>query len=153
MHTCVEDTQRKQFWKLEADAVTNKKPILTEEEMRCEKFFAETTARDSEGRYIARLPFSTEEPDLKVVNTKRIAEKRLKLLVAKLEKADEMKAKYTEDLEEYLHLGHMEKIPELEVNNSKGAYLSHFTVIRNDKDTTQVRIVLDASCKSDNGVH
>lgn len=78
--------------------------------MRCEKFFAETTARDSEGRYIVRLPFSTEEPDLKVVNTKRIAEKRLKLLVSKLGKADEMKAKYTEDLEEYLQLGHMEMI-------------------------------------------
>lgn len=63
MHSCVEDTQLKQFWKLEADPVTNKKPILTEEEIRCEKFFAETTARDSEGRYIVRLPFSTEEPE------------------------------------------------------------------------------------------
>lgn len=63
-----------------------------------------------------------------------------------------MKAKYTEDLEEYLQLGQMEKIPELEVNNSKGAYLSHFAVIRNDKDTTQVRIKFDASCKSDIGV-
>lgn len=55
MHTCVEDMQLNRFWELEADPITNKKTILTDKEVRCEKFFAETTARDKDGRYIVSV--------------------------------------------------------------------------------------------------
>lgn len=152
MHqVCVEeDNQLKKFWELEADTKTNIKPTLTEEETRCEKFFAETTRRDEDGRYIVKLPFKSE--DLKVEKSKKIAEKRLAYLEAKLNKETDLKTKYVEVLEEYLHLDHMERIPEHEVNNIKGTYLPHFAVVRNDKDTTKVRIVFDASCKGENGV-
>lgn len=152
MHSCVEDIQLKRFWELEADPITSKKTLLTDEEARCERLFSETTARDQEGRYIVRLPFKTRNPDLKFENSKRIAERRLNLLVTKLGKSNDMKAKYTEVIEEYVQLGHMEVIPEDEVKKSNGVYLSHFAVIRNDKDTSKVRIVFDASCKGENGV-
>ncbi|KOB71156.1 Uncharacterized protein OBRU01_14292, partial [Operophtera brumata] len=145
---CVEeDNQLKKFWKLEADTKTNTKPILTEEETRCEKLFAGTTRRDED---IVKLPFKSKY--LKAEKSKKIAEKRLAYLEAKRNKATDLKTKYVEIMEEYLHLDHMKRVPEEEVNNTKGKYLPHVAVVRNDKDTTAVRIVFNASCKGENGV-
>lgn len=153
MHSCVEDNDMlKRFWELEADPKPNKRDILTEEEMRCEKFFSQTTSRERDGRYVVRLPFKREEPDLKIKNSKKIAEKRLNVLLNKLEKNSDMKTKYSQVVQEYIALEHLEEVPEIQVNNSKGIYLPHFAVVRLDKDTTQVRIVFDASCKGENGI-
>ncbi|XP_013185504.2 uncharacterized protein LOC106131061 [Amyelois transitella] len=46
----------------------------------------------------------------------------------------------------------MEIIPPEEHKSSKGFYLPHFAVVRNDRSTTKVRIVFDASCPGSNGV-
>lgn len=152
MHSYVEENELlKKFWEIEADTV-NEKQILTEEEKQCESFFAETTSRGKDGRYTVRLPFKTPNPEFKVKNSKKIAEKRVISLVSRLSKNKEMQTKYQKVLDEYLQLGHMEKVPEKERNDLKGIYLPHFAVVREDKDTTQVRIVFDASCKGENGV-
>ena len=152
MHSHVEERElMKKFWELE-DNVMNDHSILSEEDKQCERFFSETTRRDSDGRYIVRLPFKTQDATPTVVSSKKIAEKRLSSLVTRLSKNTDMEVKYHKVLEEYLLLEHMEKVPEKERNNSKGIYLPHFAIIREDKDTTQVRIVFDASCKGENGV-
>ncbi|KOB52061.1 Uncharacterized protein OBRU01_25895 [Operophtera brumata] len=68
MHSCLEDMQLKRLGELEADPITSRKIQLTDKEARSEKFIAEITARDQEGRYIARLPYrDTEKPDPKIV--------------------------------------------------------------------------------------
>lgn len=64
----------------------------------------------------------------------------------KLEKQPDLKTKYAQVIEEYLHLDHLEKVPQHEINN-EGIYLPHFAILRLDKDTSQVRVVFDASCK------
>ncbi|XP_060808122.1 uncharacterized protein LOC132903560 [Amyelois transitella] len=46
----------------------------------------------------------------------------------------------------------MEIIPPEKHKSSKGFYLPHFAVVRNDRSTTKVRIVFDASCPGSNGV-
>ncbi|KAJ0169553.1 hypothetical protein K1T71_014738 [Dendrolimus kikuchii] len=153
MHSCVEDNDMlKKFWEMEAEPQLNKCDILTDEEKRCEEFFSQTTTRDMNGRYVVRLPFKNEEPDLKIKNSKKIAGNRLNFVINKLEKNSDMRAKYSQVMEEYLSLGHLEKVPEEEVNNSKAVYLPHFAVVRFDKDTTQVRVVFDASCKGEDGI-
>lgn len=50
-----------------------KKQLLTEEEQYCEEHFQQTTNRDAEGRYIVRLPFKNENPQVK--SSRKIAEK------------------------------------------------------------------------------
>lgn len=64
----------------------------------------------------------------------------------------DQKRKYTEVINEYLELGHMEPIPPEEVNRENVVYLPHHAVLREDKTTTMVRVVFDASCLSKNEV-
>lgn len=43
-------------------------------------------------------------------------------------------------------------VTELDLNKEKAVYLPHHAVVREDKSTTKVRVVFDASCKNENGV-
>lgn len=55
-------------------------------------------------------------------------------------------------MNEYLQLGHMEQVPEHEKCRCDAVYLPHQAVTREDKDTTKLRDVFDASAKSKNGI-
>ncbi|XP_045458533.1 uncharacterized protein LOC123668885 [Melitaea cinxia] len=65
---------------------------------------------------------------------------------------DEFCNKYEAVMEEYLHHGHMEPVPISEENVSNAVYLPHHAVVRDDKDTTKLRVVFDASAKGKNEV-
>ncbi|XP_045541437.1 uncharacterized protein LOC123722922 [Papilio machaon] len=60
-----------------------------------------------------------------------------------------MKKEYVKVIDEYLDLGHMEKVDDKETTDA--VYLPHHAVVRNDKLTTKVRVVFDASCPGTNG--
>ncbi|XP_059053907.1 uncharacterized protein LOC131848156 [Achroia grisella] len=152
LHLCThENDYLKKFWEIESDPYTLKR-ILTEEEILCEQLYKETTKRDSEGRYIVKLPFKSENLQYINGNSRDIATKRLKRLMVKLNRDETLKEKYTEIIKEYLHLEHMERIPETEKENRLSFYLPHHAVINNAKDTTKVRVVFDASAKNEYGV-
>lgn len=140
----------KKFWELESEPSSEK--YLTEEEQNCEDIFAATTKRDESGRYIVKLPFRSEDPACKYNNSKDIALRRLKLLERKLERDTKLKRQYSEVIQEYLDLGHMEEVCEDKKDMIGTVYLPHHAVIREHKDTTKVRVVFDASCKGSNGV-
>ncbi|XP_072932542.1 uncharacterized protein [Epargyreus clarus] len=151
MHCCTESNDMlKRFWELESDQRQPKETMFTDNEKRCEQYFKETTQRDEDGRYIVRLPFRNGTPE--VTASREIAEKRLKLLENRLNKNKTMKATYQEVIEEYLHLDHMEVVPKDEIDNDKSIYLPHHAVVKNDRQTTKVRIVYDASCKGKNNL-
>ncbi|XP_052751427.1 uncharacterized protein LOC128200814 [Galleria mellonella] len=63
-----------------------------------------------------------------------------------------LKIKYAEVISEYLELGHMEKVPITEQDDPEAVYLPHHAVVREDRTTTKVRVVFDASCPGTNGV-
>ncbi|XP_073959790.1 uncharacterized protein [Choristoneura fumiferana] len=48
-------------------------------------------------------------------------------------------------------LGHMVPVPEQELNKDS-VYLPHHAIVKEDRTTTKVRVVFDASCKNENGV-
>ncbi|XP_047019136.1 uncharacterized protein LOC124629667 [Helicoverpa zea] len=148
MHSRVEgDDMLRKFWELEEPSGT--KEMLTEEETKCEELFKTTTTRDKDGRYVVRLPLRDTNLVDRGVESKGVAEKRLKGLEARLAKNDKLKVEYAKVIQEYLSLNHMVEVSDRD--NIKGVYLPHHAVIREDKETTKVRVVFDASCKYSNG--
>ncbi|XP_050554117.1 uncharacterized protein LOC126911348 [Spodoptera frugiperda] len=153
MHTQIEENDMlKRLWELDSETTLTKR-LFTPEEQACEEFYAQSTERDENGRYVVKLPFRSEDPLCKYGQSKNIAVKRLLGLERKLGRDHELKQQYTDVINEYLLLGHMEKITdEAERNKSDAVYLPHHAVVRQDKLTTKVRVVYDASCKGTNGV-
>lgn len=139
----------RKFWELESESY---KKHLTPEESRCEEIYSQTTARNNSGRYIVKLPFRDEDPSCKYGNSREIAAKRFHGLERKLLKNPELKVEYIRVLQEYLDLGHMELVPEAERFKQDAVYLPHHAVVREDKASTKVRVVFDASCPGVNGV-
>ncbi|XP_047540324.1 uncharacterized protein LOC125073508 [Vanessa atalanta] len=153
MHTqCNDNDLLRKFWELESDDLSVKKKMLTGDEQKCEEIFRNTVTRDDHGRYIVKLPFRNANPICKKGNFKDIATKRLYQLEKRLLKNKELKEQYTKVIKEYLHLNHMEIVPEEQRNKSDVVYLPHHTVVRKDKLTSKVRVVFDASCSGTNGV-
>lgn len=151
LHTQVtEDDMLKRFWEIEAESSAATK-LLTVEEQKCEELFASTTVRDSEGRYIVKLPFRDNTPTCKG-NSREIAIKRLHSLERKFSKDKTLKTRYTEVIKEYENLGHMVPVTENDKPHREAIYLPHHAVIREDRSTTKVRVVFDASCRNENGV-
>ncbi|XP_066595949.1 uncharacterized protein [Prorops nasuta] len=113
----------------------------------CEIHYKLNTTRDSDGRYIVRLPFKDNRPDLG--NTKAVAMRRFYGLIRKFKNDPEMAKIYWSVMQEYIDKGHMALVnSEVE----EGYYLPHHAVIINDSITTKVRVVFDASAKGDKGV-
>ncbi|XP_022816832.1 uncharacterized protein LOC111349813 [Spodoptera litura] len=153
MHTQLGDDEiLKKFWELEKEPNHIKKHLLTEEESRCEEIFKATTTREKDGRYVVNLPFKSEDPSCQYGDTKKAAIKRFYTLESKFAKETQLKEKYADVMKEYLQLGHMRELTKSEEQNEHAVYLPHHAVVRNDKDTTKVRVVFDASCKGNNGL-
>ncbi|KAL0850306.1 hypothetical protein ABMA28_012142 [Loxostege sticticalis] len=153
MHAQVEANDLlKRIWELEPEPVSLKKR-LTKEEQACEEYYAATTQRDESGRYVVHLPFRHDDPPCKYGDSKNIAIKRLHGLEQKFRKQSETRERYSGVINEYLSLGHMEKITdEDERSRPDAVYLPHHAVIKEGRATTKVRVVFDASCKGTNGV-
>ncbi|XP_060804340.1 uncharacterized protein LOC132902581 [Amyelois transitella] len=142
------DNMLKSFWELESEPVNFKK-IMTEEENKCEEIFEATTKRDETGRFIVKLPFRNTDPSCQYGDSRSIALKRFLVLEKKLQHYPYLKEEYEKIFKEYLELDHMRLVSENDIERK--VYLPHHAVVREDKDTTKVRIVFDASCKDSKG--
>ncbi|XP_063630296.1 uncharacterized protein LOC134801610 [Cydia splendana] len=140
----------RKFWELETELYTTKKAWSKEEES-CEEIYKNTTVRDETGRYEVHLPLKqTKEETIKLCGeTKQQAITRFQQIERKFQRNGKLKEEYTKVINEYLNLGHMKKVEK--EDEREAIYLAHHPVIREDKDTTKVRIVYDASSKGSNG--
>ncbi|XP_022832838.1 uncharacterized protein LOC111360825 [Spodoptera litura] len=145
-----EDHLLKKFWELEEQTSTKK--IFSPEEQKCEELYTKTTKRDDTGRYIVHLPFRDDDPACKAAGSRDIAEIRFKSLEKRLDKNIDLKQKYTEVINEYLHLGHLRAVKKEDDKRYEAVYLPHHAIIREDKTTTKVRVVFNASEKNKKGV-
>ncbi|XP_028159005.1 uncharacterized protein LOC114351861 [Ostrinia furnacalis] len=154
LHTQVveEEFDLKRFWEIESDQCLLNKPHHTPEEQKCEEFFKQTTTRDPSGRYIVKLPFKEENPNCKSGNSREIAVSRFLMQERRLAKSPNLKDLYSDVIAEYLELGHMEKVPNDEIDKSESVYLPHHAVVKLNRTTTKLRVVFDASCRDKNGV-
>ncbi|XP_055591187.1 uncharacterized protein LOC129743233 [Uranotaenia lowii] len=133
------------FWAIEEDDSAS---CLSVEEAACENHFRQTVQRNSEGRYIVRLPL--KEADSKVGDNRCIALRRYHMVEARLQRNKDLRSQYKDFMSEYLTLGHMQRIDDAERSHPQ-YYLPHHAVIRADSSTTKVRVVFDASCKPATG--
>lgn len=134
------------FWRLE-EIHDN---IYSAEEKAAKIHFEKTIKRAPDNRFIVSLPFRDE---LKLGKSYDISLRRFLSLERRLSVDDKLKTEYTNFLDEYLSLGHMEIVPPEERDvYLRYNYLPHHAVIKESSTTTKLRVVFDASSKSDTGV-
>lgn len=135
------------FWTIEQ--CEPKAKLLTNEEKFCEDLYVKTTQRDSNGRYIVNLPFKSNINELS--NNLLNAIQRFKYLESRFKQNKEFYDKYKQFIDEYEKLGHMSEVKDVNLSLNS-YYLPHHGVIKNDSTTTKLRVVFDASCKSQSGL-
>ncbi|XP_063540068.1 uncharacterized protein LOC134749095 [Cydia strobilella] len=140
------------FWETER-LESEENDTLTPQELRAENIYQDTVARDTNGRYIVSLPFKCDKPTLPE-NSREIALRRFMSTERRLEANTKLRESYNEVMREYIMLQHMELVERDEPMREpdRRVYLSHHPVIREDRDTTKLRVVYDASCRGANGV-
>jgi len=96
----------KQFWEIE-EAL---KPVvqLSPEEQYCEQFFASTHQRDDTGRYIVRLPFCEQKPELG--DSYSTAHSCLMHLERRFQRNPVLLQQYQDFMNDYESLGHMRRL-------------------------------------------
>lgn len=137
--------QLERFWKQEAIPEIK---YQTKEEQLCEKLFADTTTRDSTGRFIVRLP---TRPEVVLGESKEQAKRRLEGLERKFIRQPTLKQAYCEFMDTYEQLGHMSLIEDTPPETGEAYFIPHHAVLRPDSSSTKLRVVFDASAATTNG--
>ncbi|GFS58161.1 integrase catalytic domain-containing protein [Trichonephila clavipes] len=83
--------------------------------------------------------------------SKNLAVKRLNSTLIRLNKNPDIKKLYSDFLDEYGNLGHMEEVKE-DILPNPHYYIPHQAVLRPDKSTTKLRVVFNASATTSNGL-
>ena len=146
---CINETfDLKKFWELEELPPAEK---FTQEEIDCEKHFTDTT-KVVNNRFTVQMPF--KENSQKLGDTYVQAKRRFLILERRLHANDKLKQDYTDFVNEFITLQHLEKVPEeeYEIDSKKVNFLPHHCVHKEDSTTTKIRVVFDGSAKSTSGV-
>ncbi|XP_059223054.1 uncharacterized protein LOC131996886 [Stomoxys calcitrans] len=145
-------TQLRRFW--EQEEIPNKIPFSKEDEF-CESLYLKTTYRNKDGRYVVKLPFKPGFPREMPLGCSR--SKALIQFIGmenSLKKNSEFAETYRNVLAEYLTLGHMTPTSSQEII-SQGSfhsyYMPHHAVMKPDSRSTKLRVVFNASRKSNSG--
>lgn len=128
----------------------SKTNLKLSEEKQTVEHFKENTKRETDGRFIVRLPLKPLVEELG--DTLKIATTRFLSVERRLMRDEKLKGEYTRFMEEYLALGHMEEVIDEDQIPKRSFYLPHHAVIKESSLTTKVRVVFDASARSSTGV-
>lgn len=134
-----------QFWQTEEGMLTPAVRKNSIEEQQCEDFFEKTTLRDIDGKYIVRLPFRDDVR--KLGQSRAMATQRFLSNEKKRERQPNINVQYQKFIQEYYDMGHMEKVPKLELD-SKSFFLPHHHITQESCQTTKLRVVFDGSAKT-----
>lgn len=135
------------FWQIENN-YHNIACTLSPDELICEKLFSESTIRNSEGRFIVKLPIRNNTIS-ELGDSREIAKRRFFALEKRLLKQPDLYTEYRKFMCEYQDLGHMCQIEEAKGDlDNVCYYLPHHAVFKNTSTTTKLRVVFDASCET-----
>lgn len=133
----------KKFW--ETEEMPMETPV-SKEDLICEKIYQESTLRLENGRYSVSLPF--KEPPEKLGSSFEIAKRRFLSMEKKIENIPGFKENYNKVIKQHLDAGYLQEIDE---NSRDGYFIPHRAVLRPSSSSTPLRVVFDASCKTDSG--
>ena len=142
----------KMFWETEAIGIRQPENAVQSKE------FTKYVYRQGD-RYEVTLPWKGEH--LPIPNNYELSCNRLRSMHAKLQKKPELLKEYDQIIKEQLSCGIIEVVPEEEVvkievanatstnpQNEDIHYIPHHAVIRQNRETTKVRVIYDGSAKS-----
>ncbi|XP_011881913.1 PREDICTED: uncharacterized protein LOC105569791, partial [Vollenhovia emeryi] len=138
------ENQLNKFWAIEE---VREGKMKSDEQIDCEAHFEGTVSRDADGHHKVRLPF--RKSNTRLGESRSIALRRLLSLERKLSSNAALRKEYARVIEKYLTLNHTLAI---EGPDDDGYYLPHHAVIKEASNTTKVRMVFDASAKTNSGM-
>nr|XP_037867586.1 uncharacterized protein LOC110385559 isoform X1 [Bombyx mori]XP_037867587.1 uncharacterized protein LOC110385559 isoform X2 [Bombyx mori]XP_037871009.1 uncharacterized protein LOC119629396 isoform X1 [Bombyx mori]XP_037871010.1 uncharacterized protein LOC119629396 isoform X2 [Bombyx mori] len=143
------DSTVRRFWEIEE---VNVPLVMSPDDKTAEDIYCSTTTRDESGRYIVALPFKGDTFSLG--DSRLMAEKRFFCLERKMMASPKLKKAYDDVVNEYVDKGIISPAPAVldETQNGPSYVIPHHGVIREDKLTTKLRVVLDGSAKTSTSV-
>ncbi|XP_011859356.1 PREDICTED: uncharacterized protein LOC105556853 [Vollenhovia emeryi] len=140
------NAQVAKFWEIEEIPAIKH---LSDVEHACEQHFSKTHFRKRSGRYVVRLPFNDKKRDIGA--SFELAKKRLYSLERRLMRNPQMGEEYSNFLSDYENLGHMTEMAEADITED-GYFIPHHPVLKQDSQTTKLRVVFDASSNTTSGI-
>lgn len=145
--TCLAINQQlAKFWEIEE---VRSLPKLSKADQFCEDHFMANTTRDDEGQFVVKVPFKDNLQNLG--QSREMSKKRFLSIEKKLINNPKLHKEYSDFMDEYEQLGHMEEISESLIPEEVSYYIPHHAVVREASSTTKTRVVFDASMKTDYG--
>ena len=136
---CSLDQRIKEFWDLETLGIRKNESSVYDTFMQTINFQA--------GRYCVRLPWKDSHPTLP--DNLDLSQRRLYGLLRRLRQEPRILKEYDAIIKEQLEKGIVEVVDNpWNSTSEKVHYIPHHAVFRNDKQTTKLRIVYDASSKT-----
>lgn len=136
--------QLHKFWQVEE--VLNDSDNLTKDERDCEIHFTNNYKRDKTGRFSVSLPLRSNFKDLG--ESQEMALKQFYNLEHRLQRNPILRSQYVSFMQEYRDLGHMTEIDPSCPSTVPIYYLPHHGVQKQDSATTKLRVVFNASAKT-----
>ena len=138
------------FWELDSIGICNNEKAIEDPVMS--KFNNSIEYKDN--RYTVSLPWKSELAKNLLLTNELNAQKRLQKLSEKFNKNKELEVRYNEALSTMEREGFIHEVPFNEIKKVENPiyYMPHRPVVRDDKTTTKVRPVFDASAKCFNKV-
>ena len=133
------DNCLKSFWELENLGIREPEKTSYDE-------FAESITFNN-GRYQVSLPWRQQHKPLP--ENYQLSLYRLRGLLKRLRQMPDVLQRYNDTIQDQIKMGIVEDVPADNKHSTQVHYLPHHAVIRTDKSTTKMRIVYDASAKSD----
>ena len=130
------EDQLKQFWELESLGISSEEPPVHER-------FLQQISFDGQ-RYEVGLPWKEQHPPLR--DHYELCCKRLGGLLRRLKQTPQILDEYNRIITDQLDRGIIERVPQ--TKGDRTHYLPHHGVIRQDKTTSKLRIVYDASART-----
>lgn len=138
------DDALKRFWEVE-NIPEEMSP--TDEHKMAEDHFVRTHKRTPDGRFQVQLPFKQSPDNLGSSRTQAV--RQFLSTERQFEKKPEMKALYTEVIQDYLRRNWIEPVPKDELN-LPAYYMPHHGILK-DSLTTKLRVVYNASAATSSG--